>query len=420
VTFRRQPPEPARDIVTAPEIPTDTPDAPLAGLRVLEFTQAIMGPSAGLILADLGADVVKVEPAPGGDPTRRLSGFAAGFFGYFNRNKRSIAIDLKSREGLGLVHRLADRSDIIVENFAPGTMDRLGCGYTALSERNPRLVYCALKGFLSGPYEHRPALDEVVQFMGGLAYMTGPAGQPLRAGTSVVDIMGGTMGVVAILAALRERDRTGKGQLVKSALFEATVFMMGQHMAGGAIMGEEVLPMPVKRGGWGVYQTFQAADGDQVFVGVTSNNQWKRFCEVFGLEELYADRRLTTNEARVAARPWMTPVIAAALARLPKAEILRLCELANIPFAPVAKVEDLFDDPHLVASGALLDSILPGDIRTRLPRLPIEIGSHILGVRRHAPRIGEQTGEVLGEIGIDADAVARLARAGVIRLDRRG
>jgi crotonobetainyl-CoA:carnitine CoA-transferase CaiB-like acyl-CoA transferase len=419
VTFRRHPPEPAREIVPAtPPTPTDTPEAPLAGLRVLEFTQAIMGPSAGLILADLGADVVKVEPAPGGDPTRRLSGFAAGFFGYFNRNKRSIAVDLKTRQGLDLVHRLADRSDIVIENFAPGTMDRLGCSYAALSARNPRLVYCALKGFLSGPYEHRPALDEVVQFMGGLAYMTGPAGQPLRAGTSVVDIMGGTMAVIAILAALRERDRTGKGQIVKSALFEATVFMMGQHMAGGAIMGEEVLPMPVKRGGWGVYQTFPAADGDQVFVGVTSNNQWTRFCEVFGLAELYADQRLSTNEARVAARPWMTPIIAAALARLPKAEILRLCELANIPFAPVARVEDLFDDPHLKASGALLDSILPGDIRTRLPRLPIEIGNHPLGIRRQAPRIGEQTAEILGEIGIDAEAVARLEGQGVIRLDK--
>jgi crotonobetainyl-CoA:carnitine CoA-transferase CaiB-like acyl-CoA transferase len=395
-----------------PDSASDTP--PLAGLRVLEFTQAIMGPSAGLILADLGADVIKIEPAPGGDPTRKLTGFAAGFFGYFNRNKRSIAIDLKSAEGLDLVHRLADRSDIVVENFAPGTMDRLGCGYAALAARNKRLIYCALKGFLSGPYEHRPALDEVVQFMGGLAYMTGPAGQPLRAGTSVVDIMGGTMGVVAILAALRERDVTGKGQLVKSALFESTVFMMGQHMAGGAIMGEPVQPMPVKRGGWGVYQTFATSDGDQVFVGVTSNNHWKRFCEVFELPELHADERLSSNEARVAARSWMTPVIAATMARLTKAEILRRCEIANIPFAPVAKVEDLFDDPHLNASGALLDAVLPGDIRTKLPRLPIEIGGHDLGVRRHAPGIGEQTAEVLDEIGVGAQEVARLAKDGVV------
>ncbi len=403
---------------TPSETLTETGAAPLAGVSVLEFTQAIMGPSAGLILADLGAEVVKVEPAPGGDPTRRLSGFAAGFFGYFNRNKRSIAVDLKSPAGLDLVHRLADRADVVIENYAPGTMDRLGCGYAALAVHNPRLVYCALKGFLSGPYEHRQALDEVVQFMGGLAYMTGPAGQPLRAGTSVVDIMGGTMGVVAILAALRERDRTGKGQLVKSALFESTVFMMGQHMAGGAIMGEAVLPMPVKRGGWGVYQTFKTADDDQVFIGVTSNNHWKRFCEVFGLDELYADQRLSSNEARVAARPWMTPKIAAAMVRHSKAEILRLCELANIPFAPVAKVEDLFDDPHLNASGALLDTILPGDIRTRLPRLPIEIGSHPLGLRRHAPRIGEHTGEILGAIGLAKDDIAELARQGIVLLDK--
>src|SRR5260221_2619054 len=256
-TFRPQQTKQARDIVPATtESPTDTQDAPLAGLRVLEFTQAIMGPSARLVLADLGADVIKVEPAPDGDPTRKLTDFAAGFFCNFNRTKRSIAVDIKNPDGLGLVHRLADRSDIVVENFAPGTMDRLGCGYAALAVHNPRLIYCALKGFLSRPYERRQALDQGVQFMGGLAYMTGPAGQPLRAGTSVVDIMGGTMGVIAILAALRERDRTGKGQLVKSALFESTGFMMGPHLAGRANNGEEVLPMPVKRGGWGVYQTF--------------------------------------------------------------------------------------------------------------------------------------------------------------------
>ena len=387
---------------------------PLAGIRVLEFTQNIMGPSAGLVLADLGCDVIKVEPAPGGDPTRRLSGFAAGFFGYFNRNKRSIAIDVKQRAGHDLVKRLAASADVVIENYAPGTMERLGCGYDALVALNPRLVYCALKGFLSGPYEHRPALDEVVQFMGGLAHMTGPAGQPLRAGTSVVDIMGGAFAVIAILAALRRRDATGKGELVRSALFEATVFMMGQHMAGEAVTGEEVPPMPVRRGGWGIYQTFKTADGDQVFVGVTSNNHWTRFCETFKRPDLLADPRLASNEDRVAARPWMLPIVAELLARLTKAEIIERCERANIPYAPVARTSDLFDDPHLNASAGLVDVTLPGGIRTKLPRLPIEIGGERPGLYREAPRIGEHTREILEDAGMSEAEIDALERQGVI------
>ena len=195
-----------------------TPALPLSGIRVLEFCHTIMGPSAGLILADLGADVIKIEPA-NGDPTRRRIGFAAGFFATFNRNKRSFAVDLKSAEGRALLYRLAGSADVVLENFAPGTMERLGCGYDDLSQKNPRIIYCALKGFLSGPYEHRPALDEVVQFMAGLAYMTGPPGQPLRAGSSVIGVQ----------TALRERERTGRGQMVKSALFESTAFLMMQH-----------------------------------------------------------------------------------------------------------------------------------------------------------------------------------------------
>src|SRR3954447_22645759 len=224
------------------------PALPLAGLRVLEFTQTIMGPCAGLVLADLGADVIKIEPAPRGDNTRRLPGFASGFFGYFNRNKRSLAVDLKAGEGRDLVLGLVRDADVVIENFAPGTMERLGCGYGELSALNPRLVYCALKGFLSGPYENRPALDELVQFMGGLAYMTGPPGRPLRAGTSVIDIMGGTFGVVAILAALQERARTGKGQLVKSALLESPVFLGAPPRPARVLPGEETPPMPARRG----------------------------------------------------------------------------------------------------------------------------------------------------------------------------
>ena len=387
---------------------------PLAGLRVLEFTQNIMGPSAGLVLADLGADVVKIEPAPEGDATRRLSGFAAGFFGYFNRNKRSLALDLKQPSGLDLVRRLAGEADVLIENYAPGTMDRLGCGYAVLSGLNPRLIYCALKGFLSGPYEHRPALDEVVQFMGGLAYMTGPQGQPLRAGTSVVDIMGGAFAVIAILAALRRRDVSGKGEFLKSALFESTVFMMGQHMAGEALTGQEVPPMPVRRGGWGIYQTFKTADDDQVFVGVTSDRHWARFCEVFERPDLLADARLRTNEQRVEARPWMLPIVAEHLGRFTKPEIMARCEQAKIPYAPVARTADLFDDPHLNESQGLVDVLLPGGIRSKLPRLPIEMAGERPGLYREAPRIGEHTREILAEIGLRDEEIADLERTGVV------
>ena len=398
----------------------DPSSLPLAGLLVIELSQNIMGPSAGLILADLGAEVIKIEPAPQGESTRRLTGFAAGFFGFFNRNKRSLAVDLKAPRGRALLHRLAARADVLIENYAPDTMERLGCGYDALAALNPRLVYCALKGFLSGPYEHRPALDEVVQFMAGLAYMTGPPGRPLRAGASVIDILGGTFAVIAILAALRQREATGRGQLVKSALFESTVFLMAQHMAGSAIVGEPSPPMSERRGGWGIYQPFATADGEQIFVGVTSNQHWARFCEIFARPELASDPRLATNEARVAAQPWLLPIIAEILGRLSKAEITVRCERAQIPYAPIARPEDLFDDPHLAASGGLVEVTLPGGIRTRLPLLPIEMDGGRPGLRREAPRIGEHTREILAAAGLDAATIDALAREGVITTEPPG
>jgi crotonobetainyl-CoA:carnitine CoA-transferase CaiB-like acyl-CoA transferase len=247
---------------------------PLAGIKALEFSHTVMGPTAGLVFAELGADVIKVEPAPNGDHTRSLGGFGAGFFAAFNRNKRSLAVDLKRREGQAVIHRLVPTADLILENFGPGTMERLGCGYEQLAALNPRLVYLALKGYLAGPYEHRPALDEVVQFQTGLAFMTGPPGQPLRAGASVIDIMGAVFGVVAAQAALRERDITGNGQRVSSALFESAAFLMSTHMAGMTATGLEARPMPARRGAWAVYEVFKTAAGGQLFIGVTSDQQW--------------------------------------------------------------------------------------------------------------------------------------------------
>jgi len=391
--------------------PGATRPLPLAGIRVIEFCHTIMGPSCGLALADLGADVVKVEPLEG-DRTRRLSGFAAGFFAYFNRNKRSLALDLKSAEGRDVVARLVRGADVLVENFAPGTLDKLGYGYDAMAALNERLVYCSLKGFLSGPYEKRPALDEIVQYMAGLAYMTGPPGRPLRAGASIVDILGGTFGALAILAAIEERHRTGRGQLVKSALFESTAYLVAQHMVAEAIVDQPVPPMPARRSAWAIYETFTTRDGQMLFVGLTTNNIWKRFCEAFGLQDLLADPTLQTNEQRVEARPRLVPLVAGIVAEHDLDHLMRTFEQLDVPFSPVVRPGQLYDDPHLNTGTRMLETLLPNGRRVKLPGLPVEMDGHVLGLRHDPPATGEHTREVLREAGLAADEIERLVAAG--------
>ncbi len=389
---------------------------PCFGLRVLEFSHTIMGPCAGMVLADLGADVVKVEAAPDGDATRRLPGFAGGFFPFFNRNKRSLAVDLKSLRGRELVRELARSADVVIENYAPGTMDRLGVGFEALKAVNPRLVYLALKGFLSGPYESRPALDEVVQFMSGLAYMTGPPGRPLRAGASIVDILGGSFGVIGVLAALRAREQSGRGQLVKASLYESAVLLMGTHMAGTAVTGEPMPPMPVRRGAWAIYEPFDTADGEQLFLAITSDNQWRRFCGAFARPELLADARLKDNNERVKARAWLLPLVAGMVKPFTKGQLIDILEENAIPWAPVARPEDLFDDPHLNSGGKLVDAVLASGAHTKLPALPLELDGAALGLRRQAPRLGEHTAELLAEAEVSEAEILELAKEGVIVL----
>ncbi len=394
--------------------------APLAGLKVLEFSHTIMGPSAGLMLAELGADVVKVEPAPKGDHTRGLFGFAAGFFAAFNRNKRSLAIDLKRPEGQAAVHRLVARADVVLENYGPGTMERLGCGWERLSAINPRLVYLALKGYLAGPYENRPALDEVVQFHVGLATMTGPPGKPTRAGASIIDILGAAFGVIAVQAALRERDTTGKGQRVGSGLFESAAFLMATHMAGIIATGEPALPMPARKGAWAIYEVFPTADDGALFIGVTSDQQWARFVEAFGLQALAADPRLATNFLRVKEKEWLIPAVKAVIATIPRDEVAARCERAHVSWAPVGNPADLFEDAHLRAQG-LLDVLIPrlsgGEaVLAGLPALPVEMGMarQRPGLVRQPPRMGEHNAEVLAEAGLGPDEVRALAATGVI------
>jgi crotonobetainyl-CoA:carnitine CoA-transferase CaiB-like acyl-CoA transferase len=387
-------------------------DAPLSGLRVVEFTHMIMGPSIGAILAGLGAEVIHVEPI-GGDRTRILVGSGAGFFATFNRGKQSICLDLKSDEGIAVARKLIDSADVLVENYRPGAMDRLGLDYGSLAATNPRLIYCSAKGFLAGPYEKRTALDEVAQMMGGLAYMTGPPGRPLRAGSSVIDITGGMFGVIAIQAALEERHRTGRGQKVQSALFETTVYLIAQHMAQLAVTGKAAAPMPARLSVWAIYDVFETKD-DPVFIGVVTDSLWEKFCALFGLEALWADESLRENNARVMRRDEIIPHIREMIAGFTRAEIIARLEGTGLPFAPIARPEDMFDDPHLNASGGLEPVILPDGRETRLPLLPIEMDGKRLGNSPQIPVSGADTDALLASLGYGETEIGALRSHGVV------
>ncbi len=386
---------------TAHQIPQ-----PLAGLRVVEFTHMVMGPTCGMVLADLGAEVIKVEPIEG-DRTRTLLGAGAGFFPMFNRNKKSIQIDLHKPAGAAAARRLAASADVVAENFKPGTMAKYGLDHASLSSSNPRLIYASLKGFLPGPYDHRTALDEVVQMMGGLAYMTGRPGDPLRAGTSVNDIMGGMFGAIAILGALIQRGISGRGMEVQAALYENNIFLVGQHMLQYAITGQPAAPMPARISPWAIYDVFTVKDGEQVFLAAVSDAQWLAFCDALGLPDLKADPRYARNNDRVKLRGELLADLRQRLAPRSAAEISRTMEAAGLPFAPIMKPEDLLDDPHLLATGGLADIRLTDGARAgqtvKTTLFPFTLDGERLGVKLNPPRRGEHTREVLREVGL-ADA----------------
>ena len=381
---------------------------PLKGVRVVEFSHMVMGPSCGLVLADLGADVVKVEPAPDGDKTRRLPGSGAGFFGTYNRNKRSISVNLKSAEGLEFATNLVRASDVLLENFGLGVLDRIGLGYEAMQKINPGLVYCALKGFLSGPYEQRAALDEVVQMMGGLAYMTGPKGRPLRAGASVNDVMGGLFGVIAIQAALLERQRTGKGTFVRSGLFENNVFLVAQHMVQYRQTGVPAAPMPERISAWAVYDVFDTSDNEKVFVGVVSDKQWTQFCNAFSLNDLLVNKEFQTNAERVLCRDAFIPRIRQMFLGRELSQVITICERIGVPFAPILRPDQLFDDPHVNHPGATVEITLSNGMRAKVPALPVEYNGFRPGLHRGLPQIGEHNEDVANELGYSDGNFKRL------------
>ena len=371
-------------------------ELPLEGIRVVEFSHMVMGPTCGLVLADLGAEVIKVEPEGKGDPTRYLKSTGAGFFPAFSRNKKSVTIDLGTAGGIDLALRLCDTADVFLENFRPGALAQKGFGYEALAKRNPRLVYCSLKGFLPGPYEKRTALDEVVQMMSGLAYMTGPVGRPLRAGAPVNDMMGGMFGAIAILAALATREKTGKGEYVQSGLFENAAWLVSTHMMQHAVSGAAPEPMSAGRRAWGVYDIFESSDGGQVFIGVVTERQWEIFTNALAEPELL-DPAYATNNQRSLARETLIPLVARLLAKHPIAEIERICEEGGLPFARIQTPSDLFDDPQLNAGG-MIGLTLPDGTKTRIPALPIELDGERPGLRTGLPTPGQHNDEILGPL----------------------
>ena len=389
---------------------------PLTGIKVIEMTHMVMGPAVGAILGDLGAEVIKIEPISG-DKTRVLKKSGSGYFLTYNRNKRSLAMDIKKEEGKKIVRSLIRKSDVFIENFRPGAMDKLGFSYEEFSKLNSELIYCSAKGFLKGPYEHRTALDEVAQMMGGLAYMTGPPGRPLRAGSSVIDIMGGMFGAIAILAALQERQTTKKGQKVTSALYENVVYLMGQHMAQTATTGSPPPPMSVRVAAWAVYDIFDTEDGEQIFIGVVSDTQWKLFCESFGLDDYANDESMDLNKGRVEKRDVIIPRLQELFSTFTKDDLMKKLDSTGLPFAPISKPEDLFDDVHLNESGGLLDIEIPTGGKTKLPAMPINMDDRRFDVHTPVPKVGEHSIKILEELGMDQDEINDLFDQEVVSRD---
>jgi crotonobetainyl-CoA:carnitine CoA-transferase CaiB-like acyl-CoA transferase len=390
---------------------------PLAGIKVVEFTHMVMGPTCGMVLADMGAEVIKIEPIEG-DRTRHLLGSGAGFFPLFNRNKQSICLDLRQAEGAQIARDLCIEADVVIENFKPGTLNKYGLDYASLSKENPRLIYTSLKGFLPGPYEHRTALDEVVQMMGGLAYMTGRPGDPLRAGSSVNDIMGGMFGAIGILGAIVQRRETGRGQEVQSALFENNVFLVSQHMMQYAITGQPAAPMPDRISAWAVYDVFTVKDGEQIFLAAVSDSQWVTFCDLLGFDDLKADIRYKTNNERVSLRTELIADLRRRLAQFSAKDLSARFEAVGLPFAPITKPEELFDDPHLNATGALAEVRLTDGVRAgqtaRAALFPFTMDGQRFGVRTDPPHQGEQTDAILRAAGLSNERIESLRQQRIV------
>jgi len=374
-----------------------TRQLPLSDIRVIEMSHMIMGPSCGMILAQLGAEVIKVEP-PKGDKTRDLAGMGTAFFPLFNRGKRSVVLELDTDKGRADFDALVASADVFIENFRDGQLAKQGIDIEELRRRYPDLIIAGHKGFLSGPYEHRPALDEVVQMMSGLAMMTGSLEKPMRVGSSANDIMGGMFGVIGILAALLERQRTGKGTDIRVGLFENCLFMVAQHMVQYDLTGVPSVPMPDRVHAWPIYDIFKTRDGQQIFIAVVTDGHWRAFCETYDLPDFLTNPDLQTATARIDARHWTVPHVAQRIVLHDLADLERRLDRLNIPFARINRPEDMFNDPHVLRPGGLVKATNVTGETFRAPALPLEIDGQGLGEGLKVPRLGEDTTEVLAAL----------------------
>jgi crotonobetainyl-CoA:carnitine CoA-transferase CaiB-like acyl-CoA transferase len=374
------------------------PNLPLTGVRVVEMTHMVMGPTCGMILAQLGAEVIKVEP-PGGDKTRSLGGMGTSFFPLFNRGKRSVVLDLNKSADQDIMHRLLASADVFLENFRDGLLDKQGLGAEELKAKHPHLIVAGHKGFLSGPYEHRPALDEVVQMMSGLAVMTGTKAKPQRVGSSANDIMGGMFGAIAILAALYQKRGGGAdGAGIRIGLFENCLFLVAQHMVEYEMTGNRPRSMPEREHAWPIYDIFETANGERIFIGVVTEGHWQSFCGEFGLNELLDDPALRSTTDRILARARIIPRVAEVIGRQNIAKLSATLDRLNICFSPINRPEDLFDDPHVLREGGLVGATNANGAPFRVPALPVEWNGESIGDGLKVPALGADTAAILSKL----------------------
>src|SRR6202171_1220668 len=370
---------------------------PLAGVRVVEMTHMVMGPTCGMILAQLGADVIKVEPSAG-DKTRSLGGLGTSFFPLFNRGKRCVVLAFVKADDRETMDRLLASADVFLENFRDGQLDKQGLGPEELRRKHPHLLVVGHQGFLSGPYEHRPALDEVVQMMSGLAAMTGTRDKPQRVGSSANDIMGGMFGAIAILAALYQKRGGAEGADIRIGLFENCLFLVAQHMVEYEMTGNKPRSMPEREHAWPIYDIFETAGGERIFIGVVTEGHWQSFCREFGMTEFLDDPALRTTTDRIMARGRIIPRAAEVIKKWNAAALSAVLDRLNICFSPINRPADLFDDPHVLRPGGLVHNTNANGEPFRVPALPIEWNGSSIGEGLKVPALGADTSAIRSEL----------------------